>query len=231
MVNPCKKYFNKILLFSLLLIIFLAATECLVFAQSDLTIGSYELVSKTRVSRTAYDYTYRVKVSNQSNKDLINVTASITSLVPSVSVIDGNLTFGNIIASTTAQSTDTFKIRINLTTPFEGSNIDWKFYYNYAFTNIDQLLAGVKQSIAVGDIDKIIKHFDKDIQDKYREIFEFNIAELPSLSDELNTLEVLEMGTIIAVYKYKYIDYDGTQLTDQIMLEKGADDIWRIISF
>jgi hypothetical protein len=95
----------------------------------------------------------------------------------------------------------------------------------------DELMTGFKLVVQERNIDNILKYFDTNVQDKYRSLFESNIDQLPKLSEELKTLEAVQMGENIAVYKYKFTDEEGDLLTDHIFMEKRIDGIWRIISF
>jgi hypothetical protein len=94
------------------------------------TIGNYILVSKTPVGRTAYDYVYRASATNGNEFDLKNVQATVTSKVSSTQVIDGSLTFGNVQVGGTVSSSDTFTLRINLTSTFKESDLVWTVTYD-----------------------------------------------------------------------------------------------------
>ena len=90
----------------------------------DLTIGNYSLVSKTRVSRTEYNYTYQADITN-TESDVQNVTATLTSNSPYTTVIEGTLSFGDVPSGTTVTSTDTFTIKQNRRHPLDWSDLVW----------------------------------------------------------------------------------------------------------
>lgn len=93
-------------------------------AQSQPTVGNYQLQSETRFNRTKFDYVYKATLTNPGAA-LSNVTATLTSLSAATVVIDGSLTFGNVAAGATAVSTDTFTIRQDRTVPFNPANLQW----------------------------------------------------------------------------------------------------------
>jgi PKD repeat protein len=96
------------------------------FAQAeDLTIGNYQLVSKKRSGRTTYDFAFRADITNTGTEDALSVSADLTSLVSTTTVIEGHLTFGDITVGATATSTDTFTIRINRRYPYNEANLSW----------------------------------------------------------------------------------------------------------
>jgi len=90
----------------------------------DLVIGNYTLVSKQRMTRTDYLYTYNADITN-NGADATNVTATLTSNSPNTIVVTGVLTFGNVAAGATVTSSDTFSIRQNRSYPFDESALVW----------------------------------------------------------------------------------------------------------
>lgn len=95
-------------------------------ASAELVIDqNYKLISSARFGRTAYDYTYQVNITNNES-DVQDVTAIVTSSSPNTTIIDGNVNFGDVAATTTVASTDTFTIRQNRRYPFEPSSLTWE---------------------------------------------------------------------------------------------------------
>jgi|GEM_PF-2600619 len=90
----------------------------------DLTIGNYTLISKERVSRTEYNYTYQADITN-TGSDVKNVMASLTSNSPHTTVVDGTLSFGDVASGTTVTSSDTFTIKQNRLYPLDWSDVVW----------------------------------------------------------------------------------------------------------
>ena len=93
----------------------LIAYTGLVNAQS-LSIENYQLISKTRVSKSDkdapsnYEYVYRADVKN-SGSSAYGVNATVTSSSRKVIIVDNSLTFGLVLAGQTVTSSDTFVIR------------------------------------------------------------------------------------------------------------------------
>jgi len=99
---------------------------CTSTAFAELVMGqNYQLISKTRVGRTTYDYTYKVNITNNNN-DAYNVTATLTSNIQETVVIDGTVNFGSVSAGDTITSIDTFIIRQDRRVPFNPSAWLWK---------------------------------------------------------------------------------------------------------
>lgn len=92
--------------------------------QSNLSIDNYQLVSKTRVGRTVYQYEFKADVNN-TGPDVQNVTAALVSASPYTTVIDNTLSFGEVPSESTIQSYDSFVIRQNRRYPFDASALQW----------------------------------------------------------------------------------------------------------
>lgn len=90
----------------------------------DLEVSRYSLVSKSRVGRTEFEYTYRATITN-TGLDVENVTAALSSGSPHTVVIDGDLSFGTVGSHATVTSADTFTIRQNRLYPFSWQNLSW----------------------------------------------------------------------------------------------------------
>lgn len=89
---------------------------------ADLVIGDLTLVSKQRVGRADFNYTYQVDITNNGPNDFQDVTATVSSSFPQTTIVDGNLTFGNVPAGTTVTSSDTITFRQDRRFPFvEGA--------------------------------------------------------------------------------------------------------------
>lgn len=88
------------------------------------TSSDYQLVSKTRVGRTAYEYTYQVIVSNDG-EDAQAVTASVTSSSPNTTIVDSDVSFGDVAGGESVTSSDTFSFQQNRTYAFNPSDLTW----------------------------------------------------------------------------------------------------------
>lgn len=95
-------------------------------ASDTMTIGNYVLVSKVRYGRTAYDYTFRVSMSNSGSQYAQDVRAVLFSSVQTTVVISGTLDFGDIAPGETVQSQNTFTVRIDRLYTFNESDLIWE---------------------------------------------------------------------------------------------------------
>ena len=98
-------------------------------AQAELNIDGYSLVSKTRVSRVAFNYTYRAEITN-TGPEVENVAAELSSKNPNTLIVDDSLNFGSIAAGDTVTSTDTFTIRQDRRHPFNWANMSWDIAFD-----------------------------------------------------------------------------------------------------
>ena len=95
-----------------------------------LEVGNFSLISKKRVSRVAYNYTYKADMTN-SGQDVQNAQATLSSNSPHTVVVDGAVDFGDIPAGSTVTSTDTFTIRQDRRYPFSWSDMVWEIQADY----------------------------------------------------------------------------------------------------
>jgi PKD repeat protein len=91
---------------------------------ADLTVGSYALQSSKRVSPTDFELVYKAQVTN-TGPALRNVVATLVSSSAATVVVEGTLSFGDVAASATVVSIDTFTIRQNRSQPFDPSKLVW----------------------------------------------------------------------------------------------------------
>ena len=166
--------------------------SCGIATAQDLTIGDYTLISKQRVSRTEYEYTYKANITNIGT-DVQNVTATLNSNSPHTTVVDGILNFSDVVSGSTVTGTDTFTICQNRRYPFDWSNLAWDIYYGAAVKEIDYD-GGV---VEVTDPESIICGTSVEIpQDALQQdiTITINVVEPPlPLPDDLQ-----EIGTVVA---------------------------------
>lgn len=99
-----------------------------VMAQEPVIEKEYILEKKQRVTRTEFDFSYRVKIIN--NGDAIkNVSATVSSNSVNTSVIDGNVNFSDLSAGAFGESIDSFTIRQNRRHKFEPNSLVWDVQY------------------------------------------------------------------------------------------------------
>lgn len=89
---------------------------------SDIQIANFQLVRKTRVSRYEFDYTYRADAVNGTNAYL-GVTAQVASNVPTTTLVDDHLTFGDVPPLASVPSADTFTLRQDRRFPFSFDDL------------------------------------------------------------------------------------------------------------
>jgi PKD repeat protein len=103
---------------------------CLLLAVSlpasaqSLSIGGYELVSSTRLSRTVFEYVYKARMTN-TGEAVVNASGVVASRVPNVTIVEATLTFGNVGQGETVQSVDTFTVRHDRSAPFTEADLSW----------------------------------------------------------------------------------------------------------
>jgi len=95
-------------------------------ADLNLSVENYSLIDSKRVTRTAFEYTYKAEVINTGPVSVKDVTAILTSLSPNTVVVDDTLLVpGPIPAGSSVISEDTFTIRQDRSFPFEPSDLEW----------------------------------------------------------------------------------------------------------
>jgi RHS repeat-associated protein len=97
---------------------------------SDLSVGNYAIISTTRVGRTLFEFTCRATVTNPTAKSFANVRASLSSRSSATTVVDGELTFGDVRSGAAVASQDTFTIRQDRTATFNESDLVWTVRYD-----------------------------------------------------------------------------------------------------
>jgi len=100
----------------------------------DLWPENYVLVSRTRVSRFAYEYEYKFDMRNNGNGDAFNVECTIDSVPAQITLIDDHVDFGTIAGGAFVTSGDTFKFRQDRRYPVAAFQIRWKLEYDDAAT-------------------------------------------------------------------------------------------------
>lgn len=101
-----------------------------VFAEAipELSVSDYTLISKNRVGRTLFEYTFSVTASNSSTDNIENITASVSSTSSSITVISpNNISFNNVSGSNSTQATTNLVVRIDRRASFDESNLVWDF--------------------------------------------------------------------------------------------------------
>src|SRR4051812_9481783 len=94
----------------------------------DLIVANYQFQSETRISVNVYDVTYSATLLN-TGAPKGAVTAKATSRSSTGDLVPGKdtLHFGPISQGGQVQSTDTFTIRVDRSSPFFFAQLDWAF--------------------------------------------------------------------------------------------------------
>jgi len=100
--------------------------------KGGLVLQSYNLVSKTRIGRTVFDYVYRVTLNNNSTVGVSNVVAELLDASENVTILDGDVSFAYILAGQSAISEDTFSIRVDRSVAIDASIISWRATFEQA---------------------------------------------------------------------------------------------------
>lgn len=93
-------------------------------AWGDVSFGPFDLISKTRVSRTVYEYSYHVHASNPDSS-LQAVSASVTSNSPNTTILTPIIQFGDMPNGASVIGTTILRLRHDRAQPFSFSNLVW----------------------------------------------------------------------------------------------------------
>jgi hypothetical protein len=103
-----------------------ATTASAIGVTGQASVSGLQLVGTTRVSRTVFEYEYRITVANVGD-ELFGVVATVTSNSTATEIVNGNVDVGDIAAAASALSSDTFIIRHDRSVPFSPSVLAWQF--------------------------------------------------------------------------------------------------------
>ncbi|MDH3280152.1 MAG: hypothetical protein OEQ18_03360 [Gammaproteobacteria bacterium] len=132
-------------------------------------IDNYTLVSSTRINRTVYEYIYKADVSNWGTGDAA-ITATLASNAAHITVMEGTLSFGDVIEGATKESTDTFTIHHDRSQPFNEDALVWTVQATPLGPTTFEL---IDQALAAGAI-------DAETALVYKVYHEFNDPRLPA---------------------------------------------------
>ncbi|MBE3024495.1 hypothetical protein IMS62_07385 [Janthinobacterium sp. GW458P] len=111
-----------------------AASSSTVQAAGDFEVTLLEKVTEQRVSRTAWDYSYRVHIRNNSGAAASNVQAVLASAPEGSTIIDGDVLAGSIDAGATVIPDDTITVRIERSVAFQSAGLAWAFSADTSIT-------------------------------------------------------------------------------------------------
>ncbi|WP_240453616.1 hypothetical protein [Janthinobacterium agaricidamnosum] len=107
--------------------VMLAAAAATVQAAGDFEVTMLDKVAEQRVSRTVWDYTYRVHIRNNGSEAAGNVQAVLASAPEGSTIIDGDVQAGSIGAGATVTPADTITLRIERSIAFQSAGLTWTF--------------------------------------------------------------------------------------------------------
>jgi parallel beta-helix repeat protein len=107
-----------------------------------LYVQGYNLVEKTRVGRTLFDYRLQVRVKNQSASNAVDVSLELLHMPSNVTIIEPLVDVGSVPAGATVTSTDTFTIRVDRQTLTSALGISWRVTYAIGGVTEDRTFAG-----------------------------------------------------------------------------------------
>ena len=94
-------------------------------SDSGIRVAGISKARETRVSRTIYDYEFRVEVQNSTRDQYANITAQVSGVGIGTTVIDGTARLDELSASSSSSASDTIVLRHDRTQPFDVKAIKW----------------------------------------------------------------------------------------------------------
>lgn len=95
-------------------------------ATNPLIVTGLQYVSEKRISRTVFEYTYRVNIKNTGSADAAGVNAILTKAPTGTDIIDGAVAAGTIGAGQTATPTDVIILKQDRTVAFNAADLVWQ---------------------------------------------------------------------------------------------------------
>ena len=93
---------------------------------AGLSVDALVLTAERRVSRTVYEYDYRLRVANAGGP-LTGVTVALVGTGAGTQVVDGTALAGTLAAAAVATTSDTITIRQDRTKPLQLNQLSWQF--------------------------------------------------------------------------------------------------------
>ncbi len=112
----------------------------------------FQIVNKTRVGRTSFEYQLAVTVRNPNPYDMTHVQMKLKDWDAAVlSVSDDTIVIDTILSGATVTSTDTFTIVVDRSVPIVSGMLTWQLMY-YTVASGDQVQQDT-MSMLLSDID------------------------------------------------------------------------------
>lgn len=110
--------------FKFVWVLFLDLATSSIFAAPVVT--KITLVSEKRISRTVFEYTYKITVKNDVTAQ-INLQAKLTAVGLGTVAVDDQVNVGNLAPNAITTPVDTFSIRHDRSLPFVSTALKWTF--------------------------------------------------------------------------------------------------------
>jgi len=114
----------------------------------SVTVTGVTKISETRISRSVYDYVFRLTVKNNSAQVQNGINAKLLSAGNGTTIIDGAVQVGSMNAGSTVTTTDTITLRQDRTLPFSFNALVWEITANSTSTTPGILLPGTATDLA-----------------------------------------------------------------------------------
>lgn len=93
---------------------------------AGLSVDSLTLVAERRITRTVFEYDYRLRVANAGGP-LVGVTVALVGTGAGTQVVDGTALAGTLAAGAVAATSDTITIRQDRTKTLQLDQLSWHF--------------------------------------------------------------------------------------------------------
>lgn len=103
----------------------LSKTAASIAVAPNIVVTGITKISEIRVSRTVYDYVFKVTFKNNSAVTQNGIAATVITVGPGATVQDGLVNVGNLVAGGTTIPSDTITIRQDRTQPFSEAMLSW----------------------------------------------------------------------------------------------------------
>lgn len=117
-----------------------AAMACTLPAAAEIDV-QLEQASSTRISRTVFQYDYRVHATNSGDVELTAVRGIATSQVAATQIIEGDIELGTISPGDSIEAASLLRLRHNRRYPFDPDAIAWTFEFTSVPANEPPLAA------------------------------------------------------------------------------------------
>jgi hypothetical protein len=95
-------------------------------AAPQVTVTAVTKVGELRISRTVFDYTFRISVKNTGASPLNGVVATLTAAGAGTTIIQGAVAVGTLAAGASATPAATITLRQDRTQPFDAAALAWQ---------------------------------------------------------------------------------------------------------